>query len=330
MKGLKEVKLVNRESDLSKDAIDFINAGLGCNCLVALHRLGIVDRLLSNEWLKCEEIDKDENRICINSALLTLQKCQIVKKENQAFKLTQLGIELSKYIGVISMMFDGYSDLVTSQDNIAPQKPRFPEKLIKGQIVSKSAIELAKTMFELILIRELSKLKFSGTICDVSYTYTQMLPLICEVTGNPGLGFAHGEKIVRHTKNPLNKIPITIEKMNVTRLQGIWEDVTVLIQCHVFHNFAPQEEQFVQLMNSFLNHFPHLKYLFFLDSVAAYDNKNEVMPGFDYVHGLLGIKVRTYQETIAMFNASDYHMVKEMEIEPLPNTFLWILTPKKK
>ncbi len=153
-----------------------------------------------------------------------------------------------------------------------------------------------------------------------------MLSSICKVTGNPGLGFDSEPKVVKRAKNQFKRTNIIIEQMDITNFQGIWEDVVVLIQCHVFHDFTPQE-RCVRLMNSFIDNFPHLKCFFFLDSVAPCDSRDEILPGFDYVHGLLGMKMRTYQETITMFKNSNYTVSKEVQIDGVPNTFLWILVP---
>lgn len=62
--------------------------------------------------------------------------------------------------------------------------------------------------------------------------------------------------------------------------------------------------------------------------VSPSPSNNQILPGFDYVHALLGIPTRTYEETISMFKKSAFFIEKELAIPELPNTFLWILSPK--
>ena len=71
------------------------------------------------------------------------------------------------------------------------------------------------------------------------------------------------------------------------------------------------------------------KYFFYVDIVTPSQSQNGFFPGFDYVHGLLGIPIRTYEETLKMFDRLNYTMVKEICIPDLPNTFLWILSPRR-
>ena len=203
------------------------------------------------------------------------------------------------------------------------------QKLIKGESISKAAVIIAEKMIVPEMIREMIWMKVAGTICDLGCGYADMLSKICYATGNPGLGFDSELKVVQEAAKIFDGSSIAVELGDITNLEGIWEDVTTLVQCHVFHDFTPNEVC-VNIINSYLDNFPNLKSFFYVDTVTPSAMSDELFPGFDYVHGLLGITTRNYEETIEMFSQSSYEVAKEIRLNDLPNTFLWVLVPKKK
>jgi hypothetical protein len=321
----KPTKKIDHSTDKT---LDFILSGIGCNCLVFLFTCGLFNRLIRNKTLNNKEIEKCPNPMAVRAALLTLEKCGVLDRKKDNFRITSFGVALSEYIGLITMLFDGYGDLMAMQKQIARKKIHKPSKLMRGTSISQSAVLLAKNTIDPVLLKEFSKLKFSGTICDLGCGYARMLSQVCEATGNPGLGFDSESKVVAQTKKLYDRSKIDIELGDICKLHGIWEDVVILMQCHVFHDFTPSKKC-INIMNSFLNNFPNLKYFFYIDSVAPSADSDKILPGFDYVHGLLGISPRTHEETLEMFDQSNYSLVKEVPITGLPNTFLWVLSPNR-
>ena len=96
-----------------------------------------------------------------------------------------------------------------------------------------------------------------------------------------------------------------------------------------FHDFTPNEKS-IKIIDSFLENFPKLKCFFYMDIVTPSESQGDIMPGYDYVHGLMGIKTRTYEETMEVFIKSRFEVIKERPIVGLPNTYLWVLSLKGK
>lgn len=327
-KSNRKINKVNSPS-LEKKALKFILAGIACNSFIILLETGILPQLAQNKQIRIRDLRKHKNFSSIKSALITFEKCQIVLIENARIRFTDFGKAIYEYIGLITMLFDGYGDLMAKQKDILRGKINNPAKLIRGTSVSQSAVHLSKNTFDPIILKEFEALKFSGKICDLGCGYGRMLSKICEKTGNPGLGFDSEPNVVKDAKKIFEDSDIDIELGDITQLDGIWDDVLILIQCHVFHDFTPSNHC-INIMNSYLNNFPNLKYFFFLDTVGPSADHTEILPGFDYVHALLGISPRTYEETLQMFDESQFKLVKEVAISGLPNTFLWLLSPKKR
>lgn len=331
MRHLKKLDQLNHKgqnnSKLQKKTLQFISIGIGCNCLVSLNATGALNILLNTPFLTEQDISNLPNPIPIRMALLTLEKCRVVKKRGTNFQITALGRSLADQIGLINMLFDGYADLIAHQNQISNKEINNPAYFIRGSSISKAAVELAKNTFDPILMNEFSNLKISGLICDLGCGYGKMLSQICQQTGNPGLGFDNEQHVVHEAQKIFQETNISIQHKDIMNIQGLWEDVSALIQCHVLHDVRP-DECCINIINSYLNNFPKLKYFFYLDTVSPSHSHNSILPGFDYVHGLLGLVPRTYEETINMFSQSHYNVFKEIAIPLLPNTFLWILTPK--
>lgn len=320
------VECINEPIDLRKKAMEFIAIGVGCNCLVTLEQTGILNVLLHKGSISSKDMRPFGEPTCITSALITLEKTGVIDRKGDEFFITEFGKALSEYIGLITIFFDGYANLVAQQAQIAQNQTKYKKKLIKGAAVSKASIHISEKLIDPIIIREILKVNLSGTICDLGCGYATMLAKICKETGNPGLGFDSEPKVIKQVRKRLKKTNIMVELGDISNLEGTWEDVVILMQCHVFHDFNP-EQKCIEIMNSYLKNFPNLKCFFYIDTVAPSPAKNEIFPGFDYVHGLLGIQTRTYEETIKMFSESMYIMIKEVALE-LPNTFLWVLIPK--
>ncbi len=322
-------KLLGKRNYDKSRALDFVSAGIGCNCLLTLSESGVLNKLLSGQSLGIQDIRHYKHPVLIKSVVLTLVACHILELNDSEIKITEFGIETAKYLGLVSMLFDGYGDLIASQNQIFNNQQRKPGKLIRGSSVSKAAIQLANEFIDPIVMGEFASLKFRGTICDLGCGYGKMLSKVCAVSGNPGLGFDSEPLVVRLAQIQLKGTPVDVELDDISKLKGVWEDVVCLMQCHVFHDFTPNE-LCINLMNSFLKNFPNLKYFVYIDTVTPTLEDPDILPGFDYVHGLLGVQTRTYKETLDMFSHSQYSVFKEVSIPGLPNTFLWILSPKQK
>lgn len=322
-------KTLNKSNYDKAQALDFVLSGIGCNCLLTLSQTGILDTLLQDKSLHIHDIQNCKHPALLKSVILTLIGCSILYFNDAEIKITEFGIEVAKYLGLVSMLFDGYGNLMANQNQIINNHQKKPEKLIRGAAVSKAATSLANNFFNPIVINEFLSLKFKGTICDLGCGYGEMLSKICSATGNPGLGFDSEPSVIRLAKIQLKGTSVDVEQGDISKLKGVWEDIVCLMQCHVFHDFTPNEAC-IELMNSYLINFPNLKYFIFIDTVTPTFENPSLLPGFDYVHGLLSIQTRTYKETLDMFSHTNYNLLKEVPVPGLPSTFLWVLSKKQK
>jgi hypothetical protein len=322
----KELSIESNERLLYKKSIDYITCGVGCNCLVVLSETGLLDFLLKNATVSEKDLANYGDSLCLKSALITLSKCGVILIEEESFELTEFGRALADNIGLINIFFNGYGELISHQDQIVQHKILKKNKLLRGTSISKSAVQISEEKICPIIVKEVASLKLPGTICDLGCGYADMLCRICNKTGSPGLGFDSEAKVIKEAREKIGNTNISLHAADITKLKGMWEDVTMLLQCHVFHDFTP-DEYCVKVMNSYLLNFPNLKCFFYMDTVTPSIEQDAIFPGFDYVHGLLGIKTRTYEETRAMFSKSAYRVLKEVPLD-LPSTFLWLLVPK--
>ena len=240
-----------------------------------------------------------------------------------------MGHALSEYSGLITMLFDGYGHLMAEQKKIAKNQIKEPFKLMRIDSITESSIHFGKNTVDPLIAKVFERIKIQGTICDLGCGLGTRLAWLCKTTGNPGLGFENDEETVQSSRKKFKKEKlISFEKGDIAKLEGIWEDVTVVMQYFVFHDFVKRTEC-VSILNSYLQNFPNLKCFIYVDIVAPSDAKNQIMPGYDYVHGLLGISTPTYEETIELFAQSNYFVMEEIIVPDLPNTFAWLLCPNK-
>ncbi len=326
-------KTKSQQSDLepltlNDQVMDYLTIGVGCNCLIALFEAGVLETLINPGYVSENALNAYGDPLCLKSALTTLERSQVVKKKGGNFKLTEFGKALVKKIGLFTIFFDGYGELIASQTKIVKKEKVDKHKLMRGVSISKAATFISDQMIDPILLKEILEIKLVGTICDLGCGSATMLSKICQKTKNHGLGFDSEPEVIEQAAKKLQGTNVTVEVGDITELNGVWEDVVMLIQNHVFHDFTP-EKRCIDIMNSYLEIFPNMKCFFYIDTVSPATSKDKIFPGFDYVHGLLGIPTRTYEETMQMFSHSKYKVVKEVPIPELPNTFLWVLYPKR-
>jgi hypothetical protein len=314
------------------EALQFVRQGIGCNCLVFLSKSDLWDDLSAGNYIPESRIKKSDQYAAYYSVFSTLAKDGVISQSEEGYRLTELGHALKDYIGLINMLFEGYAPLMGNQGSIAKRlvSESKASRMLNGESIAEASISFGKQTVDPIIFDEFMSLTFSGTICDLGCGICTRLSEICKMTNHHGLGIDSCSEVVKKAKVSLKSsknLLVSCQHGDITNLEGVWEDIVILMQYFVFHDFTP-EKKCISIIDSFLNNFPNLKYFFYVDIVAPSDSHPQMMPGYDYVHGLMGIKTRTYEETIKMFDKSKFEIVKERPIEALPNTFLWVLSPK--
>lgn len=325
----KNLKVDKRLKDA---ALEFINSGISCNCLVLLKELNLLDFLLLGNSIDKEMLS--DPHFCSNytaacSAFVTLEYSGVLTKNLDKFSLSDFGYALCDYIGLILMLFDGYGSLMSEQKKIALNRIKFPSKLMKGDSIAEASIDFGKDTVDPIISKIFKRYNIKGTICDLGCGIGARLSWLCHETGNSGLGIENNDKALHIARNKFksNK-SLSFEKGDICHLEGVWEDVAVVMQYFVFHDFVINKNC-VSILNSCLDVFPNLKFFIYVDVLSSSDGDRSIMPGYDYVHGLLGISTPTYNDIIKLFNESNYFVIDEFSMPNMPNTFTWILVPKK-
>ena len=309
--------------------LDFVSTGVGCFAFALIERVGILSILQQKGYFAEIELNdhkKFKNLLAIKSALLSLCLCKVLIKNNAQYQLTDLGLKLAEHIGLVTMVFEGYGELMAKGGMIACGKMNKPEKYLNGASIALSSIQFGEKLVDPIVIDVIKKLRLKGTICDLGCGSANRLFKLCKDTSLPGLGLDASPEAVKIARKLTEAYPtINIELADAAKLEGIWEDVQVLMQCFMTHDIFP-DEKLVQSLSSYLENFPNLKYFIIVDIVAPEENLSSHMPAYDYVHGLLGIETRRYDRFAALLSQSKYKITKEVPID-MPNTYLWILRP---
>jgi hypothetical protein len=324
------IELAQSKNSETQLAFDFVSAGVGCFALTLIESVGIVSSLIDNEFFDEEELSnrkKYKKPAAIKAALLSLCVCKVLSKSKGQYFFTALGKQLAKHIGLVTMIYDGYGKLMATGVSIALGKVSRPEKYINFASIALSSIQFGEEKVDPIVSEVVKKIKMKGTICDLGCGTAYRLLKLCQETSLPGLGLDADEAVVKIAKSKTEKYPcINIEKADVANLEGIWEDVQILMQSFMTHDIFP-DVKLVESLRSYRKNFPNLQYFLIIDIVAPEDNFDSHMPAYDYVHGLIGIETRRYDRFTSLFEKAGYEIFNEVPID-LPNTYLWVLRPK--
>lgn len=318
-------RLTKTSARKSEAGLDLVAQGMACHCIAMLQRIGILDVLAVKGSIGDTDILRFANPLAIRSAITTLTQSGVMSAVNGTYSLTDLGKDILQHTGLISMLFDGYAGLYTHQSQLALNEAGEMPNLPDGRAIARAASLLSREFIEPLVVPMVQSLGVRGSVCDLGCGHGQMLGEICSAAGTSGIGFEICSEVVEAARSRFAGQPVEIEQGDVTNLNGVWEDVSVLIQCHVFHDLIAKPKC-TDLLSSFRTTFPNHRYFFYIDTVAATPGDSaSALPGFDYVHGLLGVKPASYEETTSMFRKSGYMIERETPIKGLPNTILWVL-----
>ncbi len=321
------------DQKLKKQALNFVNIGVACHCLALLSTMDIITILGGGKGIKTRDLSEPnvyKKTHILKIIIRVLVQVNVLELKQDAYYLTELGFALVQYRGLNSLFFEGYAELIGVQKSIFHTNKIKPKDRVDWEAIATASIEFGKEMIDPFVIEALSSLDVKGTICDLGCGAATRLIKIYEETHNPGLGFDISKEAIELAEQYIREhaeIKVRALKQDITQVVGVYEEVVLLMQYMVFHDFTPAQ-QCQDIMNRYLQNFPNLKYFFYVDIVAPSNSYPEMLPGYDYVHSLMDIPTRTYEETMDLFNATDFKMMKEFSIPDLPNTFFWILVPK--
>jgi len=304
---------------------DFVSVGLSCHALSLLKSLNILPLIKSKKFL-LSSIDSYANKPLVNSTILTLISSKIIHIKEDKILFTSFGVEIINNIGAITLPFLGYRNLLSKQKELAMNTTDWKQKDLDFLEIAKASDQFGPGENAQHVIDLLNSRGVKNTICDLGCGTGEMLYQICDQLGTPGLGIDQNQKTIDKSrirfKNTNPKMSFI--RGDVTKIQGIWEDVQAVLLSYVFHDIRLNEkaENFLRELSQ---HFPRMSYLIVVDIVSYSERYPNILPGFDYIHGLQGFTPRTYEENLEVFERSNLQIEEEIEVPGMNNTFIWLL-----
>lgn len=320
---LKKEKTHNKEHD---QAQNFIAAGVACYAFSLIDELGLLEKLLNGQGLSSDFFRSYPNPLVIRSAIQTLECNDIIFFDKNFFHLTPFGESLVPHRGSIGLIYNGYRKILSNQIRIAQDQPSQAWDLVDEKAISKAASKMGEDFFNDKLLAILKKHSIKGTICDLGCGNASTLLYLCRKTKSPGLGFDFSSPSIDVAKSKLNRNDkVTLLAKDITNIDDVYPEVEVVIQSFVMHDFS--DNICKKMLKSLLKCFPNTKIFLYVDAVSPENIPFFQLPGFDYVHSLLGIKPRTLEETSSLLTESEFHIMNQEPISELNNCYIWTLCP---
>lgn len=302
----------------------FLTVGFACHSLCLLEESGILPILLEKGTYLEKDINRAPNPPLLRSAFVTLVDADVLEWSDETFFLTDFGRYLGENIGTFLITFIGYRKLLAKQDLLLNHPEQWDDSEIDYQSVAVSSINFGHRFVDPILVEIVKEIQPRGTICDLGCGTGEKLVNFCAAAQTSGLGFENDRKVVDDSKTFTKGHPeIEIIQADITKLKGIWEDVEMGFIGMVLHDF--DEKKCVTFLKSLAEHFPWMRSLIIFDIVTMSQEVPTILPGFDYVHGLQGIRPRTHRENLEVFEKAGYALRKEVVVPHMPNTYIWVL-----
>ncbi len=324
-------QLKKAKKEIDNQIMEFVAAGISCNALTVLDKVGLLQDLVNRGIVEEEEFSGNElyaNPILIKSAIKSLCASKILKKTGSFFTLTTFGKKLVKHIGLINLLYNSYSGLLAMQTKLAYDKSIPFHGAIDFKSMALASDQIASDVVDPILINLFNKIEVSGTICDLGCGSGERLGNLCKQLNVPGLGIEYCDESIKLAQERYGDLPIQFEVGDVSKLRNVWEDVQIVMQSFMTHDLFPTSKC-APILKSYQLNFPNMKYLAILDIVSSDYSSRGYAPGYDYVHGLQGIETYNYRKVIDVYLKAGYEIEMEFKMPILPNTYLWMLKPQK-
>ncbi len=318
----------NEIIDHNAQALSFIDSGVSCFIISMLDNLGLIDLILSKGFLCNKDLLKFPNRLVLKKAVFSLSRNRILLEKDGLYYLTELGASILEHRGSIGLIYSGYSNVLANQTEYALDGAPPSNACFDSKSIARASIHFGEKNIDPLVVSLVKKLKIKGQICDLGCGACTRLIKLCEQTGLNGIGIELAPGAVKLAKENTRHVSnISVKKGDIMNLNHIFPKVEIIMQFFVMHDIASEKESLL-ILNSYRDSFPKLKFFIYTDVVAPSDNTSPQLPGFDYVHGLLGINPRTYEETVNLFSKLKFRICEEHSIANLPNTYLWVLQPE--
>lgn len=317
---------------LTPRALSFIETGIACNAITLLDLSGLAEVLIIKGCLETKDLSNFEFRqkVIIEAAIKTLCHVGILSKKDKIYLLSDLGYEICNSIPLINMLFLGYRRLFSKQYEIfkGTEYPNYSDLDCKA--IAKGCSGLPISDLEIQIHNFIKEVLPQGTVCDLGCGSGNRLLSLHKSLGVRCLGIDQSaEAIAEANQSITENVLVEFIVADVLKLNRVWEDVSILMQCFMTHDISPKQN-FLETMESYKIAFPNMKYFLILDVFSSDEINKEFAPGFDYIHGLQGIPTKNYNETIGLFIEADFRIKLNCRSKIFPNTCLWILEPTKK
>jgi SAM-dependent methyltransferase len=224
------------------------------------------------------------------------------------------------------LIYSGYRNLLSNQASIARDEPATRWNLVDSFSVAKASIHFGKNVINEIILNIIQENACKGGICDLGCGAATRLLYLCRNTNLKGYGFDLSKVSIKKARENIKKEDqVSVKVQDITKIEKIYTDVEILLQAFVMHDCS--DDICKKTLMSYRKTFPNAKLFIYVDAVASVDfSSNSLLPGFEYIHGLLNIKLRNKKQTLKIFKNSGFEICDEIEIPDYPNCFVWVLS----
>lgn len=307
--------------------------GLCANALIVIHSVGLLQQLQLRDVNEIEIVDNEQypDSITVKGALIVLQYGEIISKQNNLYKLTDFGKDVTADMPSFLHWFESYSKLLGKSALIAQGKEKAePDDFSIEEVAFTGG--LVKERFMPIIIKLLKDIKIQGDFCDLWCGTGSTVIDVCKTFQVNGIGFDKSQIMVDvankniHWAFQNDKITAQAYYSDVTNFKGIYPNIEVLYTNFITHHLNP-DEHCVNVLRSLKTVFPNAKYLLLIDGVTPTNipaSPEIFSPAFDYIHRLQRIETRNKDRLDQIIQDTGYSIEQEIEID-FPNHFLWLL-----
>lgn len=317
-----------KKENLHNKSHNFIAAGVACYAISLLDEIGLLDQLIEKRTLPSNIHLSYSNPLVVKEAIQTIKCNNIIYYEEKNYKLTLFGEILMQHRGSIGLIYNGYRNVLSNQMDIFKNSLPITNCPLDDSAISKASAQMGAEFFHKKILTILKNHSVHGKICDLGCGNGTTLMYLCRNLKLPGLGIDTSPasiEIAKKQLEPSDKITFAVEDIN--KICHVYNDVDVLIQSFVMHDFP--NDKYKETLQSLRKVFPNARLFLYIDAVSPEDRDSHQLPGFDYVHSLLGTKPKTLQETIQTLAECNFNIINQEPISELTNCYIFTTTTRQ-
>ncbi|MGK3969300.1 class I SAM-dependent methyltransferase [Sorangium sp. So ce118] len=309
---------------MSSKIATLFNSSLAVHALLLAEQLGLLRLLEPGTPVAVERVQSEAGALwpTWRASIVALRDAGLLAWTESTVALDVPQEELGAALPVLNLWSRAYAGMLA--------RGIVQEARKQGDMVAEYSAQVGRRCVDPELLPVFAGLDLRGGIGDLGCGAGVRLLRLCSELRLPGLGVDIDPEAIAQARRNLARsaalrAPVSFELGDAMSLQGVYPEIELVMMTFFTHHVT-RDDQLAATFSSYQQIFPNFRYLVVFDTVRASSvrQKNEFFAkGFEYIHGVQNIPLRTYESYESVFRKARLEVVRRVELG-VENSYIWV------